>query len=284
MMVAKRQPTERQLAALAKAREALIKKHTCERCGDEDPARGLQRQSQDRICDTLHDGVMLRTCISCRIYYHWLDTRARIEQELHTLFAEKTPFYLIDTETTDKLESKNCQAVEIGIIDQDGKEIFHSLCKPDIPMPTAASEIHGITDDQLVAAPIFAEIWPKLVELLTSSTVPIYAWNADFDRQMLHKSAKRFQLDIPDTLRDPNRWRCAMRLHARWYGEWSNGKNDYRWQPLEWACSELEIQDSGRHRAIDDAQNALKVLRGIAERAGKYPPPQDMPRFSYYGG
>ncbi len=164
-----------------------MKKHTCERCGCEDPARGLQKHNQGRIFNTMHDGVMIifaklrqqplsvtlrdylgkryhRTYISCRIYYRWLDTHQHIELELHTLFAEHTLFYIIDTETTGKLESRNCQIVEIAIINQDGQVVYHTLCKPDIAMPASASEISGITDDLLANAPTFIQIWPDLYE------------------------------------------------------------------------------------------------------------------------
>ncbi len=57
------------------------------------------------------------------------------------LFAEHTPFYLLNLETTGKLEERHCQIVEVGIIDQDGQVIYHSLCKPDIPMPAEAREV-----------------------------------------------------------------------------------------------------------------------------------------------
>ncbi len=60
-----RQATEKQFAALTKARAALAKKQTCERCGDDDLSRGLQKGSQDRIYSTLRDGVTHRYCISC---------------------------------------------------------------------------------------------------------------------------------------------------------------------------------------------------------------------------
>lgn len=279
-----RPATEKQLAALTKARAALAKKHTCERCGSEDPARGLQKHSDYRIYETLRNGEKHRYCISCRIYFRWIDTRQQIEQELHMLFAEHIPFYLIDTETTGKLESRHCQVVEIAIVNQDGQVVNHSLCKPDIAMPSSATEVSGITDAQLASAPPFAQIWPSLVQLLTSTDVPVYTWNADFDRQALLLTAKRYDLPVPAAISDKTRWRCAMKLHARWYGEWSNGKNDYRYQTLEWACTELGIEEGGYHRAVGDAQNTLRVLRAIAARAGKHLPPADMPYFQRYYG
>lgn len=104
-----RQATKKQLAALTKARAALAKKHTCEHCGCEDPARGLQKHSDDRIYDTLQDGVVHRYCISCRLYFRWLDTRLRIEEQMQGLFEQHAPFLLLDTETTGTLLHRNCQ-------------------------------------------------------------------------------------------------------------------------------------------------------------------------------
>ncbi len=101
---------------------------------------------------------------------------------------------------------------------------------------------------------------------------------------MILTTAKRFQLTIPEEMEQKSRWRCAMKLDARWYGEWSNGKDDYRWQPLEWAGTELEIRGSGHHRAIDDTLNVFSVLRGITEQAGKYLPPVEMPYVDRYYG
>jgi len=95
-----RKATDRQLAALVKARAALAQKHTCERCGCEDSARGLQKHSDDRIYDTLRHDEKHRYCISCRIYFRWIDARLQIEAQLLALFEQRTPFLLLDTETT----------------------------------------------------------------------------------------------------------------------------------------------------------------------------------------
>ncbi len=283
-MSPRRQASEKQLAALAKARAALARKHTCERCGCEDPARGLQKHSDYRIYDTLRNGEKHRYCISCRIYFRWIDARREIEAQLQALFEQGTPFLLLDTETTGKLEHRGFQIVEVAVVNQDGQVPYQSLCKPDIAMPGEASEISSITDAQLADAPSFAQVWPSLVHLLTATDAPIYTWNADFDRQALLLTAKRYDLPVPAAVSDKTRWRCAMKLHARWYGEWSNGKNDYRYQQLGWACTELGIEEREHHRAVSDAQNTLRVLRAIGSRAGKYPPPAEMPYHQRYYG
>src|SRR6266699_6797910 len=161
-----RKATDQQLAALVKARATLAKKHTCERCGSEDPARGLQKHSDYRIYDTLRDGEMHRYCISCRIYFRWIDARQQIEAQMQALFEQRTPFLLLDTETTGKLEHRGFQIVEVAIVNQDGQVLYQSLCKPDIAMPSEASEVSGITDAQLASAPTMTEIWPDVVQVL----------------------------------------------------------------------------------------------------------------------
>src|SRR5712692_8927456 len=180
-----RRATEKQLAALTKARAALAKKYTCERCGCEDPARGLQKHSDYRIYETLRDGEKHRYCISCRIYFRWIDARLQIEAQLQALFEQRTPFLLLDTETTGKPEHRGFQIVEVAVVNQDGQILYQSLVKPDIAMPGEASEVSGITDAQLADAPTFTQIWPSLVQVLTSTDVPVCGWNADFDRQAL---------------------------------------------------------------------------------------------------
>ena len=281
----KRPRTEPQAAALVKARAALQRKHTCERCGDYDPSCGLQKHSDARIFTLLQENVPHRYCISCLHYFKWLDIRQGIEQRLHTLFAERTPFFILDTETTGLLESRTCQIVEVALIDQDGQVVYHALCKPDIPMPDSATQVNGITDALLADAPAFAQIWPDLVQLLASTPAPLYAWNADFDREVLLRTAKHFGLSVPEALTDTKRWSCAMKLHARWYGEWSNGRKDYRWQPLTWACMDLEIEENEQHRALGDVQNTLRVLRALAGRANStHPLPTEMPSHARYHG
>ena len=114
-----RQATEKQLAALTKARAALAKKHTCERCGAYDPSHGLQKYD-GRMYNTMRDGEMHRYCISCRIYFRWIDARLQIEAQLQALFEQRTPFLLLDTETTGKLEHRGFQIVEVAVVNQDG--------------------------------------------------------------------------------------------------------------------------------------------------------------------
>jgi DNA polymerase-3 subunit epsilon len=282
LMLKKRKPTERQLAALARAREALAHKHTCERCLYYDGAHGLQKEG--RVLPLSRDGIVHRYCEDCRLYFRWIEMRQRIEEQLHQLFEQRTPIYLLDTETVGKPDHCDFQIVEIGVADQDGQPLYQSLVRPDVVMPHSSSEISGLTDSLLAAAPTIIQIWPDLMKLLSSPSIPFYCWGADFDRQALLATARRFQLPVPDAVSEKSRWICMMDLHARWYGEWSMRRKAYRWQSLEWACIDLEVAGNGYHRAMDDALNTLMVMRTIANRAGRYPPPNDRPYHQRFFG
>lgn len=69
----------------------------------------------------------------------------------------------IDLETTgiNLTHSRICQ---VGVL-YKGKE-YNLLVNPQIPIPDDASRIHGIRDEDVVNAPTFSKIGPKLLELI----------------------------------------------------------------------------------------------------------------------
>ncbi|MCD4666665.1 3'-5' exonuclease [archaeon] len=80
----------------------------------------------------------------------------------------KRPIAVIDLETTG-VDRQNDRIVEIGItkIFPDGKEeILDSLINPEIPIPSEATEIHGIKDTDVQGKPIFKEFAPKIISFI----------------------------------------------------------------------------------------------------------------------
>ncbi len=168
------------------------------------------------------------------------------------------PVYL-DTETTG-LETAD-QIVEICILDHDGSVLVDSLVKPKGKIPLVASRIHGITDEMVVDAPAWPDLWPQVEVALAGRHVAIY--NAEFDLGMLKQSHRHYRL----------RWvfpgeasLCVMKLYAQFYGEWNYYHGSYRWQKLEEAARQCKIAIKGAHRARADALMARSVLHYMAER------------------
>ena len=195
---------------------------------------------------------------------------------------------LFDSETTG-LEG---YLVEIGIIDRDGQQVFHSLVNPQCEIEAGAQEVHGISADDVKNAPTFADIEPQLRALLEYKNVVIY--NAGFDigvlrREVVRETARQLQAaGVPDQLPpieaapasllamayDDATWRgvagliaerwvsgiraqCAMEQWATWCGNWSEYHGSYKWQRL-----------NGGHRALDDCHACLARVHEMAAPTG----------------
>jgi DNA polymerase-3 subunit epsilon len=185
------------------------------------------------------------------------------------LLENNAPFLILDTETTGLSHHQHFQVVEVVAVDGTGSIVFHSLIKPDLSMPEEAIAVHGITDAMLVDAPHFVDVWPQLTQLL--STHEIYCYNAAFDREAILYTAAHYGLEIPDPVRDRKRWHCMMLEYAHYRGEYSHYWKSWKWQPLDIACAELEVEGNGFPRAIGDALNCLWIMRKLAERSGTHP-------------
>lgn len=278
----RRMPTEAQRAAIEKMRAGLKTAYTCERCGWYDDTHGQLRGRRHRytqISTLTVNGEEKRYCDECREYLIWIYDRHVIEHNMRLSLESENepPLLVLDTETTGLPESDAFQVVEIAAVDKTGAVVFHSLIKPDIPMPAEASRIHGLTDEDLKDAPSFAEVWPRLAELLAG--YELWAYNAAFDRDALLSSAERFKLDVPRRLAGRKHWQCLMLEFARYHGEYSEYWGADRWQDLSIACAELGVRGNEYHRAIGDALNALGVMRALAARGGTFPAPEERPMY-----
>ena len=103
------------------------------------------------------------------------------------------PMLVLDTETTG-LDVKTDRVVSIGAVRMVGDRVyrhvtFHQLCTPGRPIPSAASRVHHITDDDVANAPEFAEIWQNCQPLLKGTVMVGY--NIPFDIAMLRHESNR---------------------------------------------------------------------------------------------
>jgi DNA polymerase-3 subunit epsilon len=185
---------------------------------------------------------------------------------------------VLDTETT----SLEGEVIEIVILDPAGHILLESMVRPLGVVSAEARAIHGITDADLVGAPSFAELWPRIYSVLTQVRYVI-SYNASFDLERIATScqlagltlftgrgaARRAQL-YGARLREttlvvlPVEWECLMEHYARFHGKRSRGR--FVPQSLATACSQLRIKHTQWHRAGGDAEAALKVLGCLARK------------------
>lgn len=184
----KREITEKQLAALEKAREAAIKNKTCISCGL------VMSNKKD-----LTDGK----CYEC---IH----ADKVRETYKDIIKNKEQYVILDTETTGL--SSDDHIVEIAIIDLDGKELLNTRVYTEVPISPEASYVNGIKNSDLVGKPTIKELNSSIQNILKGKTVLIY--NDDFDVRMLYQSG--YEGDI-------NSW-CMMHLYMdyinsdRWIG------------------------------------------------------------------
>lgn len=167
------------------------------------------------------------------------------------------PFYVLDTETTGL--GKTDEIVQIGVVDKGGAVLLNQLIKPTIPIPYAASSIHGIFDQDVATAPLFKEIYVELSALFAGEVV--VAYNMDFDWRMLEQTAGRYRLPA---LRIGKR-DCVMKQYARFKGLRKDNGRNYVWHRLSNAVRQEGLCVARAHDALDDARMALALVQRMAE-------------------
>lgn len=165
---------------------------------------------------------------------------------------------LVDTETTEL--DGDAEIVELAILDQHGAVLLESLVKPAMPVPAAASAVHGLTDADLENAPAWPAVATAVGELVRGRV--LVAHNAPFDERMLSQSGGRHALPAPA----PRGWECTLALLS--------DVNGGRWPcTSQWRCPEPWPAETvgWPHRAAYDAACALNVLRALASASGSGP-------------
>ena len=186
-------------------------------------------------------------------HYHPAHRRQAIQWAQNLL---RRPYYVLDTETTGL--SATDEIVQIGIVDGDGATVFNQLIKPTIPIPGAASAIHGIYARDVADAPSYKAVYIRLSTLLAGQLV--VAYNMDFDWRMIQQTGARYRLpDLRTGKRD-----CAMKQYARFKGaRHKNGRN-YVWHKLGSAARQEGLNVTKAHDALDDARTTLALIRSMA--------------------
>jgi DNA polymerase-3 subunit epsilon len=229
----KQPASEAQLAALAKAKQA---RSTCP------------------VCNTVFSFVLPSgfVCPECE-HRQWIADRDGVIETAREILSDPHTV-ILDTETTDLYGS----IVQIAVIDVQGATLLDTLVNPLAAIEDEAFAVHGIAAEQLVDAPTFAELVPRLRAVLAGRTVWIY--NADFERRIFRNERDRLEpRPIPTLVRwlGDVRFACVMDLYSTFVGEhYTSGDGDweYRFQALP----------GGDHRALGDCLATLRLVQQMA--------------------
>jgi len=100
-----------------------------------------------------------------------------------------TGYAVFDCETTGVRPGEDeIVSFALVLLDADGSKVgrFSSLARPSKPIPSAATAVHGIRDEDVADAPAFAQTAGRLLGLLEGRV--FVAHNASFDLDMLQHS------------------------------------------------------------------------------------------------
>ena len=167
----------------------------------------------------------------------------------HATKAWHVPFVALDIETTG-LSPKNCGVVEIGayrfVPGSSEVHTFETFVNPGMPIPAAASQVHGIYDAQVANAPTLAEAMAALVQFV--GACPLVLHNGPFDLSFLKPAAERHRLrwapfSVHDTLALSRQTLPGLRSYS-----------------LENLALMLGLEEGGHHRALKDCEYTAKLF------------------------
>jgi DNA polymerase-3 subunit epsilon len=166
---------------------------------------------------------------------------------------------MIDTETTG-LDEAEGRIVELAIVVAEAGKVVavhHWMLNPGMPIPEAATAVHGIRDQDVARAPSFADVAVEVATALEGALPAAY--NASFDRRFVEAEWARTGLSVRPPALDPaTRW-IDPYVWARLIQRYERGK-----KRLGDVAGRLGLSAAESHRATADAELALKVLFALA--------------------
>jgi DNA polymerase-3 subunit epsilon len=180
-----------------------------------------------------------------------------VEVESEEVRLDKITFTVLDVETTGLTPQFGDRVCEIALLRFRGdRELgrFQSLVNPQRPISPGAFAVNGIRDQDVVEAPIFAEIAPVVLDLLDDST--LVAHNAPFDVAFLEAEFQMCDLPLAcDSIID------TLALARRCYRFPSNS--------LQAVARFLDVDTMGQHRALADVVTTKMVLERFVADLGR---------------
>ena len=161
---------------------------------------------------------------------------------------EDTTYCVFDLETTG-FSFRTEKITEIGIMKYRNGEVidsFSTFVNPQKPIPMRVQEVTNITDDMVKDAPTIEEILPKVMEFFGDSV--LVAHNADFDTSFIRYNCEKQGIPFKNTYLD------TLQLAKDLFP-------DYKKYKLGIIADNLGIKVDVAHRALDDVDTTVKVMR-----------------------
>lgn len=159
---------------------------------------------------------------------------------------------IVDLETTGILEKDpNSEVVQITIINLWEKPLLNMLVKPNVPIGWEALRVHKISSQMVECSPTFDKIAPLICSLIEGRHLVSY--KADFDIHFITHLLGKYGFQVPEFEAS-----CAMENYAKWQGEWSSSRNQWKWQKLP------SLAFGEAHDSFVDCISTLRLMRKMA--------------------
>lgn len=167
---------------------------------------------------------------------------------------------VLDTETTGLEARLGHRIIEVGCVELVNRRLtgrhFHRYLNPDRDIDQGAQAVHGISREQLLDKPRFAEVAAELLEFLRGAELIIH--NAAFDVEFLDAEFAR----LTDAQPAPIREICTVLDTLQMSREMSPGQR----HTLDALCKRYGVDNSHRelHGALLDARLLADVYLAMS--------------------
>ncbi|MGW1023494.1 exonuclease domain-containing protein [Streptomyces sp. NPDC002577] len=179
------------------------------------------------------------------------------------------PLVAFDTETTG-VDVETDRIVSAAVVVQDAAglraRVTRWLVNPGVPVPEAATAVHGLTEDHLQRngrwpAPVMEELARALAEHVAAGR-PLVVMNAPFDLTLLDRELRRHRASSLSHYLESSPL-CVLdpRVLDKHLDRYRKGR-----RTLTDLCEHYGVVLDGAHDAAADALAALDVVRAIGRR------------------
>lgn len=163
-------------------------------------------------------------------------------------------FIAMDFETANSNRDSACS---LGLVRVENSKIVSKevrLINPQTYFQSFCVAVHGLTENDVKDAPTFDEVWQDLTPMLKGAEF-LVAHNASFDKSVLYKSCKRYNITPP-----VHNFTCSIKA-AKSFCKLPSYK-------LNNVCNHLDIE-LNHHEALSDALACAQIMIRAFEQGYK---------------
>jgi len=172
-----------------------------------------------------------------------------------------TPLAFVDVETTGASTDFGDRVTEIGIVRVERCQRvveYQQLVDPQRRISAGVIALTGITQEMVSGQPLFADVLPRVIELLRGAVV--IGHNVRFDLSFISNEFRRCRQPIDGALGGRAHVLDTVRIARRRFGRGGNG--------LQRLAPRLGVDPVTAHRALADAMTTSLVFERLMEPVG----------------